>query len=176
MTVPNAPRGPRGMGCSRGFRTRGSPGARQWEASGPFLPGCAGSGSGLRREEGARSLGCPPAPPRRPRPRPAASSAERVRRSADPAPTCHFPSAKLTASGPPGQPPLATPSPTRRMVGEAGLTPLKPAKGAAPTRTLEITASSELWIHELWPTQGLWSAPPAPAVVSVLSDSFLRKG
>lgn len=57
-----------------------------------------------------------------------------------------------------GQPPPATPSHTRRMVGEAQLTPLKPVRSVAPTRALRISASRGLRTCDLRPTQGLRSA------------------
>lgn len=76
----------------------------------------------------------------------------------------------------PGHSPLATPSPTRRMMGAAPPTPAKPVGGAARTRALGITASWGLRILRPQAHPGLWPAPPAPAAGSVLSNSEEQRG
>lgn len=73
-------------------------------------------------------------------------------------------------------PPPATPSPLRRAVGEARLTPAKPRRGAAQTRALGITASGGLRISRPPAHPEPRAAPPAPAAGSVISNSDLLRG
>lgn len=76
----------------------------------------------------------------------------------------------------PGHRPLATPSPTRRMMGAAPRTPAKPEGGAAWSRVLGITASWGLRILRPQAHPRFWPASPAPAADSVLSNSNERRG
>lgn len=171
MTAPNMPRSkdhaahlgrgrrrPRGHSCLAGARIPD----RDWgKKRGPTYPVATAD----------------PTPSRRARLRPSDTSpGERSGEVPEPRVGLPLLTPHIKGSPRPGHSPLATPSPTRRMMGAAPRTPAKPVGGAARTRALGITASWGLRILRPQAHPGVWPAPPAPAAGSVLSNSEEQRG
>lgn len=138
----------------------------------------AGSQTGAgKRGQGPLTRLQPPTPPRRAGPAsvPQPLLPERLGKLRGLPLGLSFPGYQIKGSRHPGHCPLATPSPTRRMVGAAGRIQAKPVGGAALTRALGITASCGLRISRRRAHPGLGPAPPASTAGSVLSNSDVRR-